>query len=40
LAGVIEQLQLEFPAAEANRISVEVVNYLRGLQEKGAIEFL
>jgi hypothetical protein len=40
LAGVIEQLQLEFPAAEASRISVEVVNYLRGLQEKGAIEFL
>jgi pyrroloquinoline quinone biosynthesis protein D len=40
LAGVIEQLQLEFPAAEASRISAEVMNYLRGLQQKGAIEFL
>ncbi len=40
LAGVIEQLQTEFPSAEAARISEEAVNYLIRLQEKGAIEFL
>jgi coenzyme PQQ biosynthesis protein PqqD len=40
LAGVIEQLQREFPSAEATRISDEVVTYLTGLQQKGAIEFL
>jgi pyrroloquinoline quinone biosynthesis protein D len=40
LAGVIDQLQREFPSAEATRISVEVVTYLTALQQKGAIEFL
>jgi hypothetical protein len=40
LGSLIEQLQGEFPSAETSRISVEVVNYLLRLQEKGAIEFL
>jgi coenzyme PQQ biosynthesis protein PqqD len=40
LAGVIEQLQIEFPSAEAARISEEVGSYLARLEEKGAIEFL
>jgi pyrroloquinoline quinone biosynthesis protein D len=40
LAGVIQQLQSEFPSAEATRISDEVANYLAALWEKGAIEFL
>jgi pyrroloquinoline quinone biosynthesis protein D len=40
LAGIIEQLQREFPSAETTRISDEVVKYLSALQEKGAIEFL
>jgi pyrroloquinoline quinone biosynthesis protein D len=40
LAGVIEQLQREFPSAETARISDEVLKYLAALQEKGAIEFL
>jgi coenzyme PQQ biosynthesis protein PqqD len=40
LAGVIEQLQIEFPSAEAARISEEVASYLARLEEKGAIEFL
>jgi len=40
LSEVINQLQQEFPSAEPSRISAEVVKYLEGLQEKGAIEFL
>lgn len=40
LAAVIEQLRREFPSAEPTRISDEVVKYLTGLQEKGAIAFL
>ena len=40
LAGVIEQLQREFPAAETTLISDEVVKYLAALLDKGAIEFL
>jgi pyrroloquinoline quinone biosynthesis protein D len=40
LAGVIEQLQTEFPATEAARLSEEVANYLAALQERGALEFL
>ncbi|MBV9304355.1 MAG: pyrroloquinoline quinone biosynthesis peptide chaperone PqqD [Acidobacteriaceae bacterium] len=40
LADVIDQLQMEFPSAEANRIAGEVVTYLSRLHEKGAIEFL
>jgi coenzyme PQQ biosynthesis protein PqqD len=38
--AVIEQLQREFPSAEATRISNEVVKYLTDLREKGAIVFL
>jgi len=40
LGEVIRQLQGEYPLAEESKISVEVVTFLRGLQEKGAIEFL
>ena len=40
LAAVIEQLQIDFPRAEAARISEEVLKYLAALLEKGAVEFL
>ena len=40
LSDLIRQLQDEFPSAEPPRISAEVVKYLEGLQEKGAIEFV
>ena len=40
LAALIAQLQSEFRSAEASRIAAEVVAYLNGLREKGAIEFL
>jgi pyrroloquinoline quinone biosynthesis protein D len=40
LGDVIRQLQVEYPSAEASRISGEVIAFLKGLQDKGAIEFL
>lgn len=40
LGDVISQLQSEYPAAEASRVSGEVAAFLKGLQDKGAIEFL
>lgn len=40
LGEVIQQLQTEFAAPESSRIADEVRNYLAGLQEKGAVEFL
>lgn len=40
LGDVIRQLQVEYPLAEESKISGEVVTFLRGLQDKGAIEFL
>ena len=40
VGDVIHQLQVEYPAADASRISAEVMAFLKGLQDKGAIEFL
>jgi coenzyme PQQ biosynthesis protein PqqD len=40
LGEVIRQLQSEYPSAESSQICQEVATFLRGLQEKGAIEFL
>ena len=39
LDDLIRQLQSEFPAAEPEKLSDEVVSFLKRLQEKGAIEF-
>jgi pyrroloquinoline quinone biosynthesis protein D len=40
LGDLIRQLQTEYPSAESSQISQEVVTFLQGLREKGAIEFL
>lgn len=40
VGDVIHQLQVEYSAADAARISGEVLAFLKGLQDKGAIEFL
>jgi pyrroloquinoline quinone biosynthesis protein D len=37
---LIKQLQSEFPEPEAERISGEVISFLKRLQETGAIEFV
>jgi pyrroloquinoline quinone biosynthesis protein D len=40
LADLIKQLQSEFPDSEVERISREVISFLKRLQEKAAIEFI
>lgn len=40
LDDVIRQLQIEYSSVDASRILGDVVAFLKGLQDKGAIEFL
>ena len=40
LGDLIKQLQSEFPESEAERISGEVISFLKRLQEKAAIELI
>ena len=39
LADIIAELQSRFASAEPKRISSEVVSFLQGLAQKGAVEF-